>query len=272
MLWWLMNTVGIEEAPVAELVSGHTAGLLIEDSLSEKKHEAKAAHAETSHEDADSEEEPAGESHEGQASDAKASGGHDAPKSDESKVFSDKPSHLSISSEPSGVNVFLNGSKVGVTPLERTLTPSVQKFRFEKEGFVPVEREAPAEPVPEGAYLSWRISMVTQQLPPAEKSRIDSEESYFLKGMTGPVFVQVKSYSSDLEPRSGVIRKIQSMRESIREEKIFACEVSLGDKGQWYRILIGPFATREEAGRSNTFLKESLKVDDLFVTGAQSCL
>lgn len=277
VLWWLMNTVGLEETPVAASNTEPTKGLKIEDTISpslpvESKPEENAQAEQES--DEESQDKPEAETAEPSSLFAKEEG--EVPKSEgtstSSSTLSDKPSQLSISSEPSGINVFLDGSKIGVTPLERTLTNKVQKFRFEKEGFVPVEREAPAEKTPEGAYLSWRISMVPQQLPAAQKNRIDSVESYFLKGVSGPVFVQVKALSTDMEPRSSVVRSVQEMRTAIREEKVFGCEVSLGDKGHWYRIVIGPFANKAEASTAMGFLKESLKVDDLFVTGAQSCL
>jgi hypothetical protein len=275
VLWWLMNTVGVEESHVALSNTETVKGLKIEDTHApsipvNSKPSVEGAQKEEKLE-AKTEAETDAETQDKSKSDTEESLSLKGS-SPSSSTLSDRPSRLSISSEPSGVNVFLDGNKIGVTPLERTLTNKVQKFRFEKEGYVPVEREAPAEKTSEGAYLSWRISMVPQQLPAAQKKLIDSVESYFLKGLSGPVFVQVKALSADMESRSSVVRLIQEMRTAIREEKIFGCEVSLGEKGHWYRILVGPFANKVEASKAMGFLKESLKLEDIFVAGAQSCL
>ncbi len=262
VLWWLMHAVEDKTAAQSQTKIEAPKGLVIEDKPS--------ATPQVSREVLDM------EVQEEEASDeldiVEANGSiAEAPKNEPTPVASDaKPSTLSISSDPEGVAVFLDGKRIGQTPLERSLTQKVQKFRFEKEGFVPVEREAPAEARPEGAYMSWRISMVPQQLPASQKSRMD--EDHFLKGVSGPVFVQIRAVSSDAEPRAAVVKTIEQMRKTLREERVFACEVSLGEKGRWSRILVGPFSSKQEARRSLSFLKESLKADDLFVTGEQSCL
>ncbi len=243
VLWWLINSTGENKAPEPVATIDSPKGLVIEDRPSIPK--------------------------DAQVTDATA------PKEDshsKAPIEGAKASILAISSQPEGVTVRIDGKDVGKTPLERTLTSKIQKFRFEKNGFVPVEREAPAEAHPEGAYMSWRISMVANQLPAAKKARIEDEGSFFLKGVSGPVFVQIKALSSELEPRPAIVKQVQDIRKKLREDRIFGCEVSLGAKGLWSRILAGPFMSREEARKSLEFLKEGLKADDLFVTGEQSCL
>lgn len=249
VLWWLIHSTGEKKAAVAEATVEAPKGLVIEDRPSIPK-DAQVAEA-TAHDEAPIEE---------SVEEAKP------------PLEGAKASVLSISSEPAGVTVFVDGKDVGKTPLERTLTNKIQKFRFEKSGFIPVEREAPAEARPEGAYMSWRISMVANQLPAAKKARIEDEGSFFLKGVSGPVFVQIKALSSELEPRPAIVKQVQEIRLKLREDRIFGCEVSLGAKGLWSRVLAGPFMSREEARKSLEFLKEGLKADDLFVTGEQSCL
>jgi len=245
VLWWLIHSTAPK--PVAESRIEAPKGLVIDDRPSVPK-DVNVADAAATHESTEKTHEPA------------------APAADS------KASVLSITSEPEGVLVFIDGKQVAKTPVERTLTQKPQKFRFEKEGFIPVEREAPAEAQPEGAYMSWRISMVPQQVPASKKDRIDEVGSFFLKGVSGPVFVQIKAVSSALEPRASVVKEVLRIRASLREERIFACEVSLGAKGNWSRVLAGPFRSRDEARKSLEFLKEGLKAEDLFVTGEQSCL
>ncbi|MEO5666484.1 MAG: PEGA domain-containing protein [Bdellovibrionota bacterium] len=248
VLWWLIQSTG-EKAPHAVTTVEAPKGLVIDDrpSIPKDAHVSDATeHAET----------PAAAKVEEKS----------PPRGDA------KATVLSISSEPEGVSVFIDGKQVAKTPVERSLTNKVQKFRFEKEGFVPVERDAPAESKPEGAYMSWRISMVTQQIPATKKAVIGEDGDFFLKGVSGPVFVQIKALSSALETRPAIIKQVQDMRKKLREERIVICEVSLGKKGNWSRILAGPFPTRDDAHKSLGFLKEGLKADDLFVTGEQSCL
>ena len=276
VLWWLLRSSQHQDQKLSAHGESKIAvpeGLVIEDRPSIPR-DVRAGDAETpptddaagSHEEAHSD--VKAEPHGAQTKDA-----HEAPAKKEILPKGDaKASVLAIASEPSGVMVFVNGKEVGKTPLERTLTNKVQKIRFEKEGFVPVERDAPGEARPEGAYMSWRINMVAQQLPASQKKRIDEVGSFFLKGVSGPVFIQIKAVSSDLEARPVIVKQVQELRAKLREERVFACEVSLGSKGNWSRILAGPFDSRDEARKSLGFFKEGLKVDDLFVTGEQSCL
>lgn len=274
VLWWLMNTITQEEVVQEIVVDKDKLGLQIQDTPDEVHEKDKAKEAdEAVKEDTMPSEELAKPNDETKET---VDNAKTTDKNDNSlnSLFQGeaKPSQLNISSEPMGVDVFLNSQKIGVTPIERTLTNKVQKFRFEKPGFVPVEREAHAEKTPEGAYLSWRINMVPLQNPTTQKPQVSSSESHFLQGVSGPFFVQVKAYSTEEENRNGLMLILDEMRTTIKEQKVFACEVSLGDRGRWYRVLIGPFASRQEAQKSLSFLKESLKINDLFVTGVQSCL
>lgn len=261
VLWWLIHSTGEQKVATSEVRIEAPKGLVIEDRPSVPK-DVNAGDAATLPEKG--EVAPGGEaSHANEEKDPEEIAAH---------AKDAKASVLAISSDPEGINVLVDGKLVGKTPLERKLTTKVQKLRFEKEGFVPVERDAPAEARPEGAYMSWRISMVAKQLPASQKTRIDEVGTFFLRGVSGPVFVQIKAFSSALEGRPAIVKQVQDIRKKLREERIFACEVSLGEKGNWSRILAGPFSSREEARKSLSFLKEGLKADDLFVTGEQSCL
>lgn len=277
VLWWLMAS--IKEEQVQESAQ-KSQGLVIEDTTVDALSEMGV--------DLSPEETESSPSQEGIALDESAMLGQMEGEADEDAILDEdvdkegslfedtsvisKPTTLSITSVPTGVNVYLNGDLVGQTPVERILTDKVQKFRFEKEGYVPVEREAPAEEKPEGAFMSWRISMVEQQLPPAEKSRIQDMDTYFVEGVLGPAFVQVRSLQGDVFSKQDIIEVLRTMRKQLMDEKVVACAVDLASRGKWYRVLVGPFASQDEAKASVDFVSKSLNISDVFVTGAQTCL
>ncbi|MCR9159306.1 MAG: PEGA domain-containing protein [Nannocystaceae bacterium] len=74
------------------------------------------------------------------------------------------PSTLSITSEPEGAEVLLDGEIIGVTPLERPVVPGKSVVRVSKEGFIAIEREvALVEGVAE--TLSFELEKVPSRLP-----------------------------------------------------------------------------------------------------------
>lgn len=74
------------------------------------------------------------------------------------------PSSLSITSEPSGAEVLLDGEIIGVTPLERPVVPGKAVVRVSKEGFIGIEREVDlVEGVAE--TLSFELEKVPSRLP-----------------------------------------------------------------------------------------------------------
>jgi len=294
VLWWLMHSGPVEPQAQSEShveADAEPKGLVIEDrpNFHSAKSEIDKKDEET--EGTDSEEEAVaaedGTEEERASSDQKAldvaeksslfeSDTQEEPLSEEAPLSDPQGKNeatvLSINSTPVGVVVFVDGERVGTTPIETRLKKQAQKFRFEKEGYVPVEREAPAELKPEGAFMSWRISMVEQQLPAAQKEKIEDVQSFFLKGTVGPVFVQVRALDQRVHDRSDVMELLKTYRKKLLDEKVVSCEVNLGDSGKWFRILVGPFVSKDEARQSNSFISKSLEADDTFVTGAQTCL
>lgn len=74
------------------------------------------------------------------------------------------PSTLSITSEPEGAEVLLDGEIIGVTPLERPVVPGKAVVRVSKEGFIAIEREVElVEGVAES--LSFALEKVPSRLP-----------------------------------------------------------------------------------------------------------
>lgn len=74
------------------------------------------------------------------------------------------PSTLSITSQPEGAEVLLDGEIIGVTPLERPVVPGKAVVRVSKEGFIAIEREVElVEGVAES--LSFELEKVPSRLP-----------------------------------------------------------------------------------------------------------
>ena len=74
------------------------------------------------------------------------------------------PSSLSITSDPPGAEVLLDGEIIGVTPLERPVVPGKSVVRVSKEGFIGIEREVElVEGVAE--TLSFELEKVPSRLP-----------------------------------------------------------------------------------------------------------
>ncbi len=74
------------------------------------------------------------------------------------------PSTLTISSDPAGAEVRLDGDIIGVTPLERPVIAGKRVVRVTKEGFIAVEREVTfVEGVSE--KVSFELEKVPSRLP-----------------------------------------------------------------------------------------------------------
>lgn len=74
------------------------------------------------------------------------------------------PSVLTVTSDPVGAEVRIDGEIVGVTPLERPIIPGERVVRVSKEGFIAVEREVT---VVEGVAeeVSFGLEKVPNRLP-----------------------------------------------------------------------------------------------------------
>jgi hypothetical protein len=66
------------------------------------------------------------------------------------------------------VKVFLNGADAGLTPLKRSLPPGEHALRFEKDGFLPVERTVS---VRSGAQAEVAVRMLPAPLTPEDAKR-----------------------------------------------------------------------------------------------------
>ncbi len=74
------------------------------------------------------------------------------------------PSTLTITSEPQGAEVLLDGEIIGVTPLERSVIPGKAVVRVSKEGFIGIEREVTfVEGVAES--VTFNLEKVPSRLP-----------------------------------------------------------------------------------------------------------
>lgn len=283
VLWWLMNAV--PQPGASDVAAPNQPALKVEDIVEDPEEISADERADDSIEDPldpppeeMSETEDAStspglfDSEDPEGMPEEASEEQPEEIADEEVVADADPSVLSITSSPSGVTVYVNGVRRGVTPFETTLTDKEQTLRFQLEGYVPVERKAPAESQPEGAFMSWRISMVKDEPTSSAADEMAEVGDYFPSGMVGPVFIQVKSMDQNVHTRTQVVNELQAMREQLSNDKVVACSVDLGNSGMWYRILIGPFSSKSEARSSLAFVKKSVGINDVFVTGAQKCL
>jgi hypothetical protein len=239
VLWWLLNSLPNDAQTANQASVPEVRGIVIQDqapasapTLQAEKVEDKAA---------------------------EATGGAEAV-----------PTVLSISSEPSGAAVVVDGEKVGTTPIERKLSKAVQKFRFELEGHEPVEREAPKEDAPGGGLMNWKIQLtkIADEAPAAQV--LEDESKLRFMGPVGPAFVQIKAVDEASASTWG--DQVTLYRKKIQDDRVFACRVDLGDKGVWVRYLVGPYAARAEAQRDLERVRVGLSTKDAFVTGVQTCL
>jgi hypothetical protein len=215
---------------------------------------------------------------------------------------------LTVRTDPVKALVFVGGELKGETPVKIPLAAQSQNVKITAEGFEDYTREMPAlsgDSV--GSNVTWKIQLhpkksskpetplnpittasttsspakkVAASPAPAEppkapesKDEINvsksATEDPFITGHQGPVFIQLKAMAVS-EGADALTQAIDDYRASLKLS-VSGCRVNLGEKGEWMRILVGPFKSKSEA---NSRLAELHKggVQDAFVTGAQKCL
>ena len=195
---------------------------------------------------------------------------------------------LSIRTEPVAAKVFVNEKQVGTTPMDVPLDEKKQTIRLEAEGFKSVLREAPAisQKGHDVESLNWKITLRALKGALEKSPRAHSEGSpkavavneskknepkvsneLFVHGKTGPFWIQLKAFSV---AQSGEVKDaIQNFRTQLNLN-VVGCDVNLGAKGTWTRLLVGPFAQKAMA-RSTLRTVESKVTEKPFLTGVQSC-
>lgn len=155
------------------------------------------------------------------------------------------PRRLSVSSQPAGAQVWLDGRSLGTTPVERARIPrKALRLRVEKDGFVPLDLELKAddrilqldlaakplqmriETQPEGAevFLDGELRGVT----PMAALRVPAEGSHRL-------FVRKPGY----EPWSGMVGKGEPPPERITLKRASKASPKPGFWGQVRKKLFG---------------------------------
>ena len=215
-----------------------------------------------------------------------------AEKKDESEAkaveLGEAQQKLSIRTEPVQAQVFVNDKQVGTTPFDVLLGEKKQTIRLEAEGFKSVMREAPAisQKGHDVESLNWKITLralkgALEKSPRAhgevghkapavkEVKKKDSKISteLFVHGKTGPFWIQLKAFNV---AQSGEVKDaIQNFRSQLNLN-VVGCDVNLGAKGTWTRLLVGPFAQKAMA-RSTLRAVESKVSEKPFLTGVQAC-
>lgn len=191
---------------------------------------------------------------------------------------------LSIRTEPVRAEVFADGKSLGYTPLDVVLKSKKQTLRLQADGFNPVVKEAPAasQKGHDVDSLNWKITLRAQKGALEKSPRAHGEaavphnldekanlknNSLFVHGKRGPFWIQVKSFSV---AESGEVKNfIQSSRAKLNLS-VVGCDVNLGNKGTWTRILVGPFA--QKAMAQSTLRRVQAEIGEQpFVTGFQNC-
>lgn len=207
----------------------------------------------------------------------KEGGEHEMPKPEEKKEEehaaeaapeASKGAKLSVSSEPVPAKVMVNGKEVGKTPMDLPVTDGAQEVRLVAEGYMDFTRELPA--FQEGmGNLEWKVQLdrkggqrFAKALPPPV---------FLTAGKQGPFFLQVRSLPEENFQEDAVRDVVASLRTDLKMESVVACRVSLGARGRWNRILVGPYDSRKEAMAKLPSVKGRMK-SLVFWTGAQNCL
>lgn len=103
---------------------------------------------------------------------------------------------------------------------------------------------------------------------PAHAAAEPANEDIFLKGKGGPVWIQVKAVpSTDLSQAKTLIAEYRGKV----QVPVIGCQVAIPGKGQWVRILSGPYDNKVEAQMALDGVRKSTE-KEAFVTGVQKCL
>lgn len=282
---------GIHVAPDAEKeLSAHG------DASPDEKPHADMSHDEKSHE-ADGHGDPAAPSTEAVSSTPQTAVSEDAAATPEKQS-------LRLLTDPVGASVFVENEFLGNTPLDIPLQNKGLKIAVEAPGYKRFERSIPAQTqgIEKGKNLFAAVMKIHLEPEKAAKAEAKKqhakaqapahEASSHAEAATHEeikvstprhskrVALQDKNYFIQLKslPDLGAAttNEVASVSAVIREKTAFAvhtCRVSLAAKGNWVRILVGPFDSKAEA---NSSLPEAaalgIDTEAPFVTGEQKCL
>jgi hypothetical protein len=303
VLFWLMKSYPVENVPIGEhkteehkteeaKAGDHGGEHKTDDAHAEQHKTEESKHAEhqtesaTEHAKADehkSEESKSAEAHSEvkahDATEAKKDESHKTDHAAHSKTAESKTEHSSdtkntqllfINTTPVSAMVFVEGEMKGQTPLQVELGSSPQQIKLEAAGYEDVVREVPARThsskSPNVEQYTWKITMKQKASKPEKKSQPVAD--YVIHGKKGPHWVQIKSFS---------VAEVAASKQFVTDTRakmgsnVFACDVALGDKGTWTRVLVGPFNDKKLAQKESAKLAKTLN-EQPFVTGTQTCL
>jgi len=146
--------------------------------------------------------------------------------------------------------------------------PKVVKVESEKkikapEKVVAAAVEKHSEKTPHAPHATSPVSTAAPVSTPASADA----EMYF-QGRGGPVWIQVKALSPE---EVGDVKMYITNLKSRTKEPVVACRVDIKGKGQFTRILVGPFENKVAGNAALKNLKASVE-STAFVTGVQECL
>jgi hypothetical protein len=189
---------------------------------------------------------------------------------------------LAVKTSPVNAAVTVDGENVGNTPIEIPLKDTPQKIKLEAPGYSEVVREIPPRTKGDKDHslskLNWNIVLkarneksstpkvaASSNAPVAAPPKVASQ---VLHGSKGPFWIQVKAFSAAEASQSQEFLKNTQL---ALGKPTFACDVALGDKGTWTRVLVGPY-TSKSAAQNDVKIFSSKLNEPPFVTGTQKCL
>jgi hypothetical protein len=227
------------------------------------------------------------EAHDAKEGQEPAKSNADATQAQAEPAKEDEVSKLTVSTEPVQALVFVDGQMKGQTPLDLELGPMVQKLKLEAAGYNPVERDIPAVGEKDTAKsLAWTITLRASkgalhesprknlfetakvEKPKVEKAKREARTIEKAKTASG-FWIQLKSIPAT--DQTALDASVKALATSTGQTPT-ACKVNLGDKGLWYRVLLGPYSTRDEAGTQLSQMHSLLNDKTSFVVGDQKCL
>lgn len=180
---------------------------------------------------------------------------------------------LLIQSEPAEASVFVDGHEVGKTPFELELATEPQKIELKLAGYEDFSRNAPALAEVSGGEsedLAWKIQMKPVTVPDlkVEKPKAKSKK---LNKVKGDVFIQVRSLSVAESPEVLIQEETAKYLKSLKDYSIQKCLVNLGPKGEWARLIVGPYKTKTDAARDLKKIRQVSGEPEAFVTVLPMC-
>jgi hypothetical protein len=104
--------------------------------------------------------------------------------------------------------------------------------------------------------------------PKVEKAKSETRTAEKAQSVSG-FWIQLKSIPAT--EQTVLDASVKALATSTGQTPT-ACKVNLGDKGLWYRVLLGPYSTRDEAGTQLSQMHSLLNDKTSFVVGDQKCL